>query len=109
MTLSKELVRLVICADDAVLGTMEADLSAGYTMGTLKSPDPEVKANGFITVGTIPERAYGTYTGIFRLDPSCVLRVPDIVTGKHKKLTINGNTYTLSQSLQLIVSDYLYT
>lgn len=41
--------------------------------------DPKVFVNGFVELGSIPEEAYGLYTGKFWIDPSCISFVPQKV------------------------------
>lgn len=68
---------------------------------------PSVGGTGYMTLGTIPPEAIGSYQGKFYLDPSCVRWMPTDVFGYHTSIAEFANKTQLGQRLDISTSGVL--
>ena len=72
-----------------------------YVRGNLHTILGRSASYGHIQLGTIPKEAVGSYIGEFYLDPSCVLYIPNDVSGHHTAYTINTVTQPVRQTFTI--------
>lgn len=68
---------------------------------------PSVGGAGYMTLGTIPAEAVGSYRGKFYLDPSCVRWMPTDVFGYHTSIAEFANKVPLGQRFDISTSGVL--
>lgn len=66
-----------------------------------------VGGTGYMTLGSIPSDAVGTYKGKFYLDPSCIRWMPTTVFGYHTSITEFAQSTLLDQRFDLSASGIL--
>lgn len=62
-----------------------------------------------IQTGVIPKDSYGSFSGKFIIDPSCVNIIPSDVYGNYDELTVNGVNFTINQALLVYTSGIITT
>jgi hypothetical protein len=93
-------VRATICAN--VNGNMRllGYIRGGDNAGTT-SLDPDYPLSGFMFVGQISDADAGTYSGEFKLDPSCVLPMPNTAYRRYTGAEINKQQFDGKHVLDL--------
>ena len=98
--LSEDEVRGTLTRGDELIGSFSLDRSSSGSAATLV-PGDSVEASGTVVVGSVPESAYGTYDGAWKLDPSCVSYMPALVRARYSELVVNGVEADLPECLSL--------
>jgi hypothetical protein len=102
--ITNDTVKIAVMTGTELLITLEAHT---YTSGRsckalVLTEDREV--SGFMTIGSIPESAVGSYAGTWYIDPSCVFFMPLAVYGNMKQLVVNGSRYNIVKTLNIDTS-----
>ena len=92
------LVSLCRDPDEEIIGTVYATAAEGTVSMELSGSTVPGTASMLIDK-TMLSNSYGTYTGKFYLDPSCVTYMEDNVAGNLKTVNVNGTTYAASQGI----------
>lgn len=106
VTIARDAVDVVICRGGTMLGSMRA---------TLTDPKAESKIrvftdtllSGYLTLGSITEKDIGSYTGVFYIDPSCIMYLPEAVRAGHTELQINNKYYSIGDVLNITAEGLL--
>lgn len=106
---------LVICIEKEVdgiiytpvVGKISIDTTAQNATGYVENIGSDVKIWGYATAGSVHQNDYGTYTGKFYIDPSCVYCTTSAVFGRHTTLNINGVTYVMPEVLDIACAGIL--
>ena len=105
--ISKDSVHVVICdANNNNEELFVINALAGATAGVELLEDPgenteERRGYAWLEVGNIPEDAIGSYSGIFKLAPSCVLVSKFSAMYRYKQVSIDARLYTLDDKLAI--------
>lgn len=97
VTLSKDSAYVLICESSGnkpVLALSAVKQGTGGTSTLIQNvcAGTVTKVNAFMELGSIPESAYGLYTGKFYIDPSCVSVIPESAVNLNQGDSLRVNT-----------------
>lgn len=102
--ITNDTVKISVMSDDELLLTLEAHTyTNGRSCKALVFTDT-YEVSGFMSIGSIPESAIGSYSGTWYIDPSCVFFMPLAVYGNLKQVVVNGSRYDIVKSLSINTS-----
>lgn len=107
ITISMDGVLVSLCRetdseDGEIIGSVYAPASEGAVSMLLSGSDVTGSVSMQIDSSML-QNAYGSYSGKFYLDPSCVTYMNADVAGRIKEAKINGLTHTLTRSVNFTV------
>jgi len=112
--ISRDGVRATLCTGNGVhLGSIFCPNDGVNTTASeyIASEDTDygAKIKLMMSIGAIPEAAYGTYATELKLDPSCVLLMPSADGGNTKRIVVNDSVNEVGENLNIVFDGYFTT
>ena len=105
VTITKTSVHVVLCRDAEIVATLNA-ATDGDT-DTILQTEAYPSVSGYLLLGSLDGVVPASYSGVFYIDPSCVVYLPEAVYTYHTEIEINNNIYLLGSSLDINASGLL--